>query len=323
MEKIPLISVIMPAYNVENYIRLSIESILNQTFTDFELIIIDDCSSDKTVDIIESFDDSRIKLIRNESNMRLSYNLNLGISIAQGKYIARMDSDDISMPERFQTQVDFMEKNTNISIVGTNYVRMDNNDIILHPLDHEAIKIKLFLETAFAHPTVMMRREDIINRNLLYKKEYIPSDDYKFWTEAAIKGLKLANLSDVHLKYRIHQSQMSSDSINQLKGVKQTRKEYALYFSNGKLSDDELLIIENRFEGYSTQEIVKLLDKLRTINKENKFFNQKLFSNYLWYITGMKIDKTVLCQIIKSDYSLNFKYWIIKSYTSKILSNTF
>ena len=119
----PLVSVIMSVYNGEKYLVQAIDSILNQTYQNFEFIIIDDCSTDNSSHILQEYaqKDSRIKIIKKEKNIGIKgfiKNLNLGISIAKGKYIARMDADDISLPERFQKQVDFLENNPEITLVG-------------------------------------------------------------------------------------------------------------------------------------------------------------------------------------------------------------
>ena len=114
----PKLSVIMPAYNAEKYIGEAIESILNQTFTDFEFIIIDDGSSDHTADIIKGFHDERIRFIQNEKNSGVANTLNKGLELSQGEYIARMDADDISLPARFEKQVAFMEANPDVAVVG-------------------------------------------------------------------------------------------------------------------------------------------------------------------------------------------------------------
>ena len=121
------ITVLMSVYNGERYLQESIKSILCQTFTNFEFIIIDDCSDDTSCKIIESYNDKRIKLIRNRINLGLSASLNIGIRASRGKYIARFDSDDISCPERIETQYRFMEENSQIGILGTGYYKIDQN----------------------------------------------------------------------------------------------------------------------------------------------------------------------------------------------------
>ena len=133
--KSPQISVVMPAYNAEKYITEAIDSILFQTFKDFEFIIINDASTDSTKDIIESYKDPRIKLVNNEQNKGVAKSLNIGISVACGKYIARMDADDIALPERFQKQFDFMEQHPNIDVCGSWAKKTGNeNEIINNPV---------------------------------------------------------------------------------------------------------------------------------------------------------------------------------------------
>ena len=124
---IPTISVIMPVYNCFDYIQEAINSILNQTFSDFELIIIDDYSSDGTVDLIKKFNDPRIKLTVKSVNSGISNSLNYGLKIAKGKYIARMDGDDISFPDRFERQVKFMDLNPKVILCGGGYISINSN----------------------------------------------------------------------------------------------------------------------------------------------------------------------------------------------------
>ncbi|HGF9542707.1 TPA: glycosyltransferase family 2 protein, partial [Acinetobacter baumannii] len=122
-----LVSVVLPAYNAELYLKEAIDSVLSQTFTDFELIILNDGSIDRTEEIILSYNDSRIVYVKNEKNLGLIGTLNKGINLAKGKYIARMDADDICLPERFKKQVDFLEKNNEIDLIGTNAIKINNN----------------------------------------------------------------------------------------------------------------------------------------------------------------------------------------------------
>ena len=207
MNSLPLVSVLMPVYNCESFIREAIQSVLNQTFTDFELLIIDDCSTDATLQILKSYLDSRIQLIEKEKNTGYTDSLNYGISIAKGKYIARMDGDDISLPRRFQKQFDFLESNPEVVICGTAIKIIGKDTIERHPSKHEDLQIKLCFSSVFHHPTVMIRA-DVLKQNK-YNKEFEPAEDYELWTRLAFVG-KTANLEDVLLHYRIHSSQTSS-----------------------------------------------------------------------------------------------------------------
>lgn len=206
----PKISVVMPVFNTEKYLDEAIQSILEQTFTDFEFIIIDDGSTDNSLDIIRRYQnkDGRIVII-SRKNKGLVYSLNEGIKKAKGKYIARMDADDISLPDRFENQINFMKSN-NIDICGSSIVLFNNNKIIgkqSTPTTDVDIKFTLMFMSAFAHPTVVMDRK-IFDR--LKYQQYTYAEDYKLWTDIALHGYKMGNLDMPLLKYRVHQSQISN-----------------------------------------------------------------------------------------------------------------
>lgn len=203
----PKISVLMPVYNCELYIREAIESVLNQTFNDFEFLIVDDASTDKTVSIIKSFNDSRIKLIEKFQNLGIIDSLNYGIEIARGDYIARMDGDDICLPERFEKQVVFLDNNSDVILCGTAFQLIETDKIIKHPSDHEAILIKLCFGTSFCHSSIMGRKEVFLQDK--YDENFKHAEDYDLWTRLAFKG-QLANIDDVLLKYRVHENQISN-----------------------------------------------------------------------------------------------------------------
>lgn len=203
----PTVSVILPVYNCELYIYDAVQSILNQSFTNFELIIIDDCSTDATVAIINSFKDSRIRLIVKEKNSGYTDSLNYAISICKGEFIARMDGDDISLPERFQKQVDFLNANKDVIMCGTGIQIMDSDKLLFHPSSHDAIKVKLCFSNAFFHPTVMFRKD--VFAHFHYNKEFEPAEDYDLWAQLVFKG-KVMNIDEVLLKYRVHTNQISN-----------------------------------------------------------------------------------------------------------------
>ena len=210
----PKISVVMAVYNSEKYLSKAIESILEQSFTDFEFIIINDDSTDKSEEIIKSYKDSRIKFLENESNMGHTYCLNRGISVVVGEYIARMDSDDVSLPERFQKQVEFMDSHKDVSVCGTwvKTIGKDSgfvNKLLTNPED---IKAGLLFNTSLVHPSVMIRKSVLEKHNLKYEialDRDENSEDYALWAELSRKEL-LSNIPKVLLLYRIHEKSMSS-----------------------------------------------------------------------------------------------------------------
>ena len=229
----------MPAYNAEKYIAESIESILSQTFTDFEFIIINDASTDSTKEIIESFQDSRIILINNEQNLGVAKSLNIGIATAKGKYIARMDADDISLPERFQTQFNFMEKNPDIDICGSwTETFGDNQCIIKVPEKHNDIKDELFFSCSMLHPTVIFKK----NLNLQYFSDFPRAEDYDLWCRK-INDWNFANIPEVLLLYRIHENQIGM--VNKAKQVDDTN-----YINLRNLQDIDFILSEEEKQIY-------------------------------------------------------------------------
>ena len=147
MTTTPKVTVLMPVYNCEAYVGEAIDSILGQSFTDFEFLIIDDASNDNTVSVIQSFTDSRIRLIEKPRNTGYTNSLNYGLTIAKGEYIARMDGDDISLPERFAKQVTFMDAYPEVVACGTTYSIIGSSEIKNVPLNHDDIKVQLLQKT--------------------------------------------------------------------------------------------------------------------------------------------------------------------------------
>lgn len=206
----PKISVLMPIYNAEEkYLREAIESIINQTYNNYEFIIINDGSTNNVKEVISSYKDSRIIYVENEKNQGIAVALNLGINLAKGEYIVRMDSDDISYPLRFKRQLDFMEQNLNIGVLGTWYELIDKNEIVENPINNnEIVKKILFFGNSIGHPTVMIRKSIIDKFQVRYDKNHVPAEDYGLWL-SLIDSVQFANLPEVLLAYRIHKNSTS------------------------------------------------------------------------------------------------------------------
>ena len=211
----PLISVVMPTFNRQNYIVEAIESILNQTYDNFEFIIIDDCSKDNTYEIVLEYTklDKRIKTLRNDKNMGIVYTLNRGLEQAKGKYIARMDDDDISLAQRFEKQIEFMEENKDIAILGSYVEIFDDNDKIYFPLmtesEPEILALIMNFGNPMGHSNIMMRKSFLDNFKLSYKQDYKDAEDYYLWTEILEKGGKIANIPEILVRYRSHANKIS------------------------------------------------------------------------------------------------------------------
>lgn len=222
----PKISVLMAVYNAETYLPEAIDSILKQTFSDFEFIIIDDGSTDRTTEILQQYSnkDSRIRCFQNAENHGLATSLNRGIEIARGNYIARMDGDDISLPNRLEQQIAFMENNSQVGICGTwTKIFGIKKQYSKPPLHSDEIKSHLFFASPFAHPTVMMRKQVLNEYNLRYDALNQTAQDYALWAKAA-RYTSLANLPQVLLHYRTHSVQSSIEKKQlQLEQTNQTR----------------------------------------------------------------------------------------------------
>lgn len=210
MKTNPAISVIMPVYNAQTYLRECINSVLNQTFTDFEFIIIDDCCTDSTAAILSSYNDARIKIFKNEINLGLTKSLNRAIELAQGKYIARMDADDICLPKRFEKQIELLEANPKIGLCGTWYENFgDSSGIAKYNTTHNEIVLGLLYQSQFCHPTVIMRKEIVDKHHLLYDTNFTTAQDYELWSRMA-HVCETANVDEVLLRYRFHAESVSS-----------------------------------------------------------------------------------------------------------------
>jgi glycosyltransferase involved in cell wall biosynthesis len=213
-----MISVIMSVYNAEKYLDKAIESILTQTYDDFEFVIIDDKSTDNSADIISSYadQDNRIRYFKNKNNRGLTYSLNKALKLAKGKYIARMDADDISVPEKLEIQYDFLQKNKEISFVGTSAYNIDENGEIISernvPLEYEEIKRSIKLVNPVIHPSVMFYKKDILVIGG-YNEKYKKVQDYDLWFRAIANGLKIKNLSDRLLYYRVNDQYFERKSL--------------------------------------------------------------------------------------------------------------
>ncbi|MBR5378408.1 MAG: glycosyltransferase [Bacteroidales bacterium] len=205
-----LVSILMPVYKTASYLREAVDSMLAQTFTDFELIVLNDCSPDNAEAILDTYDDPRIVRYKGEKNVGLSNVLNVGLEMARGKYVARMDSDDISLPERLQIQVDFLESHPDIDLVSVGMKLFGaKEETWVRERDPEKVKINALFHSPVLHASSMWRRDSFEKFGLRFRQEMVPSEDYDLWTRALLKGLKLVNLPEVLYEYRIHDAQAS------------------------------------------------------------------------------------------------------------------
>lgn len=211
---LPLVTILLPAYNCQNYIQQTIDSILHQTYQNFELLIINDGSTDNTTNIINNYSDDRIKHIINETNKGLIYSLNKGLEIAKGKYIARIDADDICLPTRIEKQVNWLNKNTNTAIIATTIQFINEHNqptgnwsLDLRTITSNQIYKAMLWECCIAHPSVMMRTEII--KNYKYNQKQKHTEDYDLWLQLLADKKIIEKINEPLLLYRIHRQSVT------------------------------------------------------------------------------------------------------------------
>ena len=240
----PDISVIMSVYNGEAYLAEAIESVIAQTFANWELIVINDCSKDGTAELLEAFSakDERIRVSTNEVNLKLPASLNKAVSLARGKYIARMDADDICLPERLEKQFAFMEENEDIALSSCRFMTLKNGVYQSGGAGgrcgSRAVRAMLLVSNPILHPGVIGRAE--IFKEYPYDTKLTCSEDLELWTRLVMERKKLAILPECLMIYRLHDKQITSTSFErqctEVAGIKQN------YFASfGDVPTDEML----------------------------------------------------------------------------------
>lgn len=279
MEREPRISVIMSVYNSAPFLREAVESILNQTYTNFEFLITDDNSNDESLSILESYDDDRIIIIRNNFNIGLTKNLNKLIRLAKGEFIARMDADDISLPMRFDKQIEFFQENHDIVLCGTQICDLGTKKKSDYPTNPDEIKFDLLWTNPIAHPTVMWRRQYFKKTNMLYDENYKSAQDYELWSRVAVLG-RIANLKEILLLQRKHVAQVSHLHSKDQNINSQIIKINQLNKIGIKVNDENMNVFlcafDLGFKNYRTSVEVRLVDEFMELVEENN----KLFCIY-------------------------------------------
>lgn len=287
-----MVTVLMPVYNAGEFIKEAIDSILDQTYEEFEFLIINDGSTDSSINIIESYKDKRIKLINNTENVGFTKSLNKGIEIAQGKYIVRMDADDIAETNRIEVQVEFMEDNEDVAVAGSNVVIFLSDKPLIKkltdfPTRYSEIKCKLLFESPIMHQTVIMRKDVLLENNYRYKGEYKNIEDYELWMEMA-EDHKIVNISKKLLRYRVISNSITNRSLKRMSDkIKGMKKVYilGLDYLGVEYSEDELDIHAEialsstlKHFQYTKKSVEKWLHKLIDTNNSIGKFKSEIFN---------------------------------------------
>lgn len=327
-----MITVLMPTFNAEKYIKEAMESILVQTYSNFEFLIIDGGSKDKTISIIKSISDDRIRLIENSDGLNFVDSLNLGIELANGKYIARMDADDLCNPSRFQIQYDFLESNHHITACSTwlEFIG-DQNNIVKLPVKPDDIYLRFLITNCFGHGPSMIRRDFLIKNNIRYNNNYYYSEDTFYWVEIMKHGV-LETIPQVLYQYRRHDTQMTSEKRAQM--TDSTNRAKNIHFNNfiHQIFNKKV----SYFNLYQTttdnasdlKDIVVVFDQILKENRLNKNYHQNTLKTTLLTICKTRLlmdelttlSKTII--VIKSlmnrncsslKWSLKMFYLILKA----------
>jgi glycosyltransferase involved in cell wall biosynthesis len=213
----PKVSVLMPVYNGATYLPEAIESVLNQTFNDFEFLIIDDGSSDGSQEIVSRYRDERIRFFQNPSNLGQTRTLNKGLELAKGDYVARQDQDDISLLNRFKVQVEFLNNNPDVGVVSSATIFINATGktrfMLNIPSTDVEIRWRLLTRNVFAHPAIMLRRDSLVKVGYYYDPRFYYAQDYDLWTRL-IKETRGANISLPLVKYRVHSNNTGRQHLN-------------------------------------------------------------------------------------------------------------
>ena len=294
-----MVSVVMPVFNGEKFLKIAIESILNQTYTDFELIIISDGSTDRSVEIIKSYQDNRVRFLENEENKGIFYTRNRLLEEAKGKYVAILDCDDYAETTRLEKQVRFLDKNEEFGLVGSWVTLIDRENRIkeVWNLEHrpERIPSKLLFLNQFAQSSVMMRKEFA---ELKYREEIPLAEDYDLWVRISQKT-RVINLAEFLVKYRLHQ-----ENISQIKVIELQKNVFKIYkYQLEKLgiyaNQDELIIHEKignmNFETTASffEKAKSWLELLHSKNEEIEVYNKLVFNELLGEYWAELLSKTL------------------------------
>ena len=313
----PKISVLMPVYNGEQFLDKSIKSILDQTFNNFEYIIINDGSTDGSLKIIESYEDSRIKIINFSKNMGITAALNDGLNIAKGDYIARQDQDDISNPDRFMLQVEYLENN-DVDLVDANFIFIDENDKYIQDYEKryfnpdETLSHLFFYE--MVHASIMCKRLIFTKYNIQYRKR--PTEDYDLFIRLAKAGMRAGRLDQKLIKQRKHPSSMcGSDWYNIKKDIDLMRNEFVQDLGiepTGYEKKLHIAFVEQNLSvlnQYQFREVLSWANKIIKANSIKKIYSSTYFKEQLYIrlirLIKRKKKKSVL-DMIKLKQSAEF-----------------
>jgi glycosyltransferase involved in cell wall biosynthesis len=330
----PKVTILMAVFNGEEYIKDCIDSVLSQTYKDFEFLIIDDCSADSSIGIVKSYDDARIRVIENKRNLNQVKSLNIGLTHARGEYVARIDQDDMMLRHRLEKQVEFLDKRRDVSVVGTWGEVIDEKGSIFTILRLPVTIGEIAANVLFAghflmHSSVIFRKDPVIESGK-YDETFSFAEDYDLWTRLLLKGYRFANIPECLIKFRYHKKTSSRKfSDFQLNNTRRSISNFIKSIIDGDCSPalERLLDIlinmglmnKDFFASEAdsfvhSAEIIDLLDRILTktarhlnFNKNETYLMKKIFYNKLlnFIFQGRRL---------KSDLSINLYSYCLKNF---------
>jgi len=277
----------MPVYNGENYLEEAIDSILNQTISDFKLIVLNDNSSDSTPEILRAYQDkdSRVEVINKTENQGPANLRNEGIQLAQTEFIALMDADDISLPTRFEKQLNVFKNNPNIGVCGTWFTFFgDKKKLIKHAVKPENLKVQFLSSCGIGNPTVMFRKSAI--QDFKFEHQFVPAEDYGLWSEV-IRVTDFYNIPESLLNYRWHPnniSQTKQDNLRKANVLIRKRQLHHFGIDPEKVNIEDYLHAVSFKRNLSPKQIISSINaskELKAINKKNNYYNSEIFETHI------------------------------------------
>lgn len=302
------VTVLMPTYNVAPYVKEAIESVLHQTYADFELLVVDDCSTDQTVDVVRSIADPRVRLEQNESNLGLADNLNRGLSLIHTEYVARMDGDDIAEPDWLEREVAVLDNHPEIGVCGGCAKRFGTSDsLVMLPETHEDCMVNMLFSCSTLVP--LYRHELYSKYGLRYRKDAFPAEDYRFWADC-IKVTRFHNIQKVLFHYRMHETQICTSLKDIQVGKANEVRRAMLEWLDKEMTEEDKVYFLNMFvtgeihDQKTLKERKQFAEKLLQMNQKQKHFTPKALRCGLMNHMRLLVYSSVINDFFENGYCM-------------------
>ena len=304
----------MPTYNVAPYVKEAVESVLRQSYSDFELLVIDDCSTDGTLDVVRSISDSRIHIVQNERNLGLADNLNRGLSLIKTELVSRMDGDDIAEPHWLQSEVAVLENHPEIGICGGGFERFGAVSTVVRLPEHtEEILANMLFECSIIVPTFRMTLYR--DNGLRYRSDAFPAEDYRFWADC-LRVTKAYNVQDTLFHYRMHPKQICTSLSEKQKGKVEEVRRYMLELLGPNMTeDDKNYFLKTFVDGKITEkqewkQKYSFARRLVELNRDEGHFEEKSLQRHIHKRIQIQLYNTILDCFFKDGHkpSAYFRY---------------